>query len=457
MERDGSPGVVRWSSHRSFVLAAISAVLGLGNVWRFPQLVAEHGGAAFIAIYLLLLLLLGLPLLTAELVLARRMQEPLASGFAAEVRAAQAAPAWHLLPWLTLLAAWSVLAYLGVIGGWLTAYATAALGGAFAEATPRALALRFDALAGDAPASVAWLTLFLGSATWVSALGVRRGLERALPVAFALLGLSAGALFLMLLAGELLGAGLAALAAVDLDAVGWDSVGAALGQAFFTLTLGVGALHAYALRLPPGGSLPRLAARVLLADTGLALLAAVAVLALLAGAAEETASGPRLLFASLPAALGHLRQGGALALPVYLACAVLAWLLALALLEPLVQALDARLRLGRRRAALVAGLAVWLPALLVALAIAAGTLASWPARGPFGWFEALAGRLLVPLTALLLALFVGWVLPEGARRAVLPLVPEAQYRTWRALLRYAVPPLLLLVFLAGAGILPAPR
>jgi len=119
MERDGSPGVVRWSSHRRFVLAAISAALGLGNVWRFPQLVAEHGGAAFVAIYLLVLLLLGLPLLTAELVLARRMQEPLASGFAAEVRAAQAAPAWRLLPWVTLLAAWSVLAYLGVVGGWL--------------------------------------------------------------------------------------------------------------------------------------------------------------------------------------------------------------------------------------------------------------------------------------------------------------------------------------------------
>jgi NSS family neurotransmitter:Na+ symporter len=451
MQRDGTAPIRRWSSHRHFVLAAIGASLGLGNVWRFPQLLTEHG-VPFLLAYLGALLLLGLPLLVAELVLARRMQGAISAEFPVQLRTAQAGPAWRVLPWLTLAAAWAVLVYLAVFGGWLLAYGVAALGGGFDDATVRGLALRFDALAGSPVTSMAWSSLFLGGAVAVSAAGLRRGAEHATQVALALLAACWTALLVAVAVDGQLGAGFTALVAPTLGSATGDALLAGLGQAFYTLTLGVGVMHAYAAHLPPGGALPRLASWVVLGDTLFAVVAAVAVLGLLAAAGLDADAGPRLLFTTLPAALGRLPHGGWLAVPFYLGCTLLAWLLALALLEPLLLALAAAWRLGRKRAAVAAGAVAWLPALLLAGTYAMSSIG--PGSGPFAWLDVVGGKVLVPLAALLLALFVGWVLPESARRTALPLVPEAQYRTWRALLRYAVPPLL--VILVGAGILRGP-
>jgi len=456
MERDGSARVARWSSHRVFVIAAIGATIGLGNVWRFPQLVAEHGGSAFILVYVLALLLLGLPLLIAEMVLARRTCGALPATFPAEVRAAQAAAGWRLLPWLTLVAAWLVLAVLVVIGSWLLAYLTTAISGGFAGISAHGVALRFDALVRSPEVGIGWLTLFLGGTVVVSALGVRRGLERAATLGLALVAGCWGLGLLLLLSAGQLGAGLAWSFTFDPGALGVDGLLAALAQAFFTLTLGAGAMHAYTVHLPPGGALPGFAARVILGDTALALLVTVLVLSLLASSGQDAVAGPVLLFAALPVALGGLSNGGWLAVVLYASFAVVTWLTALALFEPLVLALAAKRRCNRLCAALMTGVSLWLAGLLLVSSFAFTPGGRWVGHGPFGWFEFVGGRVLIPLSALLLALFIGWVLPERERRTVLALVPVAQYRAWRMLLRYAVPPLLLLVFLAGADILRSP-
>ncbi len=459
--RDGSARVARWSSHRMFVVAAVGATVGLGNAWRFPQLVAEHGGAAFVAVYLLLLLLLGWPLLLAEMVLARRVAGGLPRRFPREVRAAQAAPAWRHLPWLVLAAAWAVLACLVVSGAWLLAYLGAALQGAFADTTARSVALRFDALAGAPAVGVAWLSLFLGGAVAVCANGVRRGLERAAQVGLALVALGWGVALVAVAVDGDATTGLARLAVFDPGAVGGAGLRAALLQAFYTLTLGVGVMHAYAVHLPRGGSLPGLALRVVAGDTLFALLAASLVLTLLGAAGLAPTTGPRLVFESLPLAFGRLAGGGPwLAVPVYLGLVAVAWMTALALLEPLVLALAGVRRRGRRlgrvRAALLVGASAWLAGTLLLFLFAASRGGRWVGQGVYGWLEYLGGHLLVPAAALLLALFVGWQLPAQGARAAMPLVSEPLYRGWRSLLRYAVPPLLALLLLAATGILPVP-
>jgi NSS family neurotransmitter:Na+ symporter len=456
MERDGSARVARWSSHRVFVIAAVGATVGLGNVWRFPHLVAEFGGSAFVLVYLLALLLLGLPLLLAELVLARRTHGALSATFTAEIRAAQLARGWHFLPWLTLIAAWLVLAGLLVIGGWLLAYLATAIGGGFAGITAHGVALRFDALARAPEVGIGWLTLFLGSAVAVSAIGVRRGLERVVKAGLSLVIGSWLLVLVFLQFGAQPGAGLSRMMAFDPGQLGVDGILAAMSQAFFTLTLGAGVMHAYGVHLPPGGSLPGMALRVVLGDTVLALLVAALVFALLATTGQDVTAGPVLLFGTMPTALGELPGGGWLAVLLYGSFALVAWLTSLALLEPLVLALATGFRCGRFRAALLVGLSLWSAGLLLVISFAFSPGGRWIGHGPFGWVEFTGGRLLVPLSALLLALFVGWLLPEPERRGVLALVPERTYRAWRALLRYAVPPLLLLVFLAGAGILRGP-
>lgn len=453
MQRDGPARVARWSSHRVFLFAAVGATLGLGNVWRFPRLVADYGGSAFIVAYLAALLLLGLPLLVAELVLARRTTGALPATFPVALRAAQAARGWNLLPWLTLSAAWLVLAGLVVIGGWLLAYLATALAGDFAGISPLGVALRFDALARAPAVGAGWSVLFVGSAVLVSAAGVQRGLERAAVLGLGLVAATWGVSLLYLLLTGRLGAGVTSLAAPEFTALGVDGLLAALVQAFFTLTLGAGVMHAYAVHLPPGGSLPGLAARVALGDTLFALLAAVLILSLLATAELDPAAGPALLFDALPLAFGNLPGGGWLAVVLYASFVLVAWLTALALLEPLVLALVAGRRWRRVHAAAVVGGSLVVAATLLLVEISFSTGGRWVGLGPLGWFEYVGGHLLVPLSALLLALFVGWLMPERDRRDALLLVPGAIYQAWCTLLRYLVPPLLLLVLLSAAGIL----
>ncbi len=454
MLRDGAARAVHWSSHRAFVIAAAGATLGLGNAWRFPGLVAEYGGLAFVAAYLLALGLLGLPLLLAELVLARRVTGALPVHFPIEVRLAQAAPAWRAWPGMVLAAAWVVLAVLLVSGAWLLGYLGEALLGGFGDPTPRAVALRFDALAASPAVGAGWLTLFLGSAVAVSAAGVRRGVERAARGGLLLVCVTWGIAFLGVLAGGGAADGFARLFLFEMQALGVDGLLAALSQAFYTLILGVGVLHAYATYLPAGGSLPRLAVRIVLADTLFALLATLVVLGLLAAAGLEPATGPTLLFERLPLAFARMTGGGWLAVVLYAGLTALAWLTTLALLEPLVLALVAWRRLGRLRAALLIGAVLWLAGVLLLVSFAGTPGGRWAGQGAFGWLEFLGGRLLVPLAALLGALFVGWQMREETCRLALPLVSEGLYRTWRALLRYVVPPLLGLIVLAVTGILP---
>jgi NSS family neurotransmitter:Na+ symporter len=437
MLRDGTVRGTRWSSHQAFVIAAIGATLGLGNAWRFPGLVAEHGGLAFVAVYLVVLGLLGLPLLLAELVLARRVTGALPVHFPAEVRLSQAAPAWRAWPWLVMVAAWMVLACLLVTGSWLLGYLAAAFQGGFANPTPRAVALRFDALASAPTVAIGWLTLFLGSAVAVSAAGVRRSVEHAAWGGLVLAGFAWGTALIGVLVDGEAGAGFARLYTFDPSALGGVGLVAALTQAFYTLTLGVGVMHAYATHLPPGGALPMLAWRIVLADTLFALLATLVVLGLLAAAGLEPATGPRLLFERLPLAFARVRRRLAGGCDLFRPGGA-----GLADHAGAARAPGAGAVIVAPAGPCPGGVAGWCQ-LVAGHDAAAGGLrrhagGALGRQGPYGWLEFLGGRLLTPLAALLAALFVGWQLEERSCRLVLALVPEPLYRAWRVLLRYLV-------------------
>ncbi|HEY5789884.1 MAG TPA: hypothetical protein VIX81_04615, partial [Gammaproteobacteria bacterium] len=267
-----------WSGNARFVAAAGGAAIGLGSLWRLPLLAADHGGSAFLAVYLLALLLLGLPLLIAEWLPARRTRLPLLQAYPLLVREAQAAPAWRLLPWLVLAACLLLLGQLALVGGWSLAYLASSAYGAAGGPGPESPARVFAALARAPLPLLLWPALFLAVPLLVSARGLRRGLEPAALLALPLVALGLLWLLLGVAGGHGLAAGLGLLLGFDAGALGWRGVLAALAQAALTLLLAVGAMHAYAARLQPGAALPRLALGVLLLDSGLALLAAAALL-----------------------------------------------------------------------------------------------------------------------------------------------------------------------------------
>jgi len=439
-----------WSSPGHFLLAATGVLLGLGSLWRFPYLATDYGGGAFVVVYLVALVALGLPLLIAIWLPGRRTQFGPVTAYRLLIREAQAHRGWLLVPWLMLAACLLVLSYLGVFGGLTLAY-LAHLSVAGLPSDPERL---YGLLAGDAWQLVAWQGLFLLLVTAVSAAGLRRGVERASAVAMPSLLLAL--LALLLLADGHLGVAIGQLFAFDGGALGWRGVLAALTEVVFTLTLGVGVLHLYAARLGPGAPLPRMALQLLLIDTVLALMIALVVLAVLAAAEVTPTGGAALLYIALPRALAVLDGGRWGGIVLYVAAALLVWLTALALLEPLLARLMAARGMTRRRAALTTALAVFACGQLTVFALAEPATWHGLGRGFFEWKEFVAARVLIPVSLLLGVLFVGWVLPEQARRAELPLLSRPLYSVWRIWLRWGVPALLVVVFLTTTGILGGP-
>jgi NSS family neurotransmitter:Na+ symporter len=445
-----------WSSARQFLFATAGATVGLGSFWRFPGLVAEYGGGAFLVVYLCALFVVGIPLLVAEWLPARRTHAAPPQAYRELVRESHAARPWRWLPWLIFASGFVVLVVLGVVASWVLVYLVRAIEGTLAVDGPRDAGLLFDGTVRDPGRLLLWQAIFLGSIAAVSAWGVRPGIERATRILLPLL--LTGLVTLLLLAANsgMLDAGLEATFSVDFSLLGWSGTLAALGQAALTFALGVGAMHAYAAYQVIGMPLPRLALQLALFDCAVVVAASVAVCALLATPGKPPASGFELLFAVLPVAAGALPAGAWVA-GILLACILMAgWLTALALLEPLVQWRVTRRSTSRGWIAFGFAALAWSAgaAILVPYAEVAG--APWSGRLLFEQTVLISGRVLVPGSVLLGALFVAWWLPDGSRRNEMLLVPLPLYRAWVWTLRYAAIPLLVLVILSGAGILGTP-
>ncbi len=426
-------GREQWASRRGFVLAAVGCAVGLGNVWRFPYTVAEHGGAAFVLVYLVLTAAVGVPLLLAELALGRR-------GAAGPVVALGrlGGPRWQWLGWAFVAGVAAMLAYYGVIGGWTLRYVAAYFAG-HAPTDPAT----FFSEAATGPGAAAALLAFLAMSAAIVARGVRGGIERLATCLLPLLAATIGGLACY--AATLDGAAQAYtyLLRPDFDALrSLDTWSHAAGQTFFSLSLGMGAMLTFGSYLARSDGLARSSIGIAAADLMVALIAGLAVFPLLfalggAGDVAENAIGA--LFIAIPSAFAGLGTAGeVLGLLFFAALAVGAWTSAVAMLEVVVAAVVEAT--GARRApvtwALAAGIAV------VGLAPALD-------RSVLAWMDRLAGELFAVAGGLVLALFVGWFMQDPAREiggpgSVLP-------RVWVGAIRVVVPAVLAVLLWSALG------
>ena len=302
-----------WSSRLAFILAATGSAVGLGNVWRFPYMAGENGGGAFVLVYILCAAAIGIPIMIAEIMLGRRgRQSPINT---MRTLAAQEGrhPAWQLLGWMGLITAFLILSFYSVVAGWTLAYMVRALGGAFDGQSAQAIGAAFDGFLGNPEALLAWHTIFMLLTAMVVARGVAGGLERAVVWMMP-------ALFVMLLA--LVGyagtsghfaAGLAYMFTPDFSKLSADGVLSAMGQAFFSLSLGMGAIMIYGSYLDRHTSIARSAVIISATDTPVALLAGVAIFPLVFAYGLAPQQGPGLVFKSCPSPSARCPAGGSLA------------------------------------------------------------------------------------------------------------------------------------------------
>lgn len=438
----------QWSSDWIFILAVGGAAIGFNNVWHFPAIVAENGGTVFLLLYLFALLLIGLPLLMAEIMIGRRGESSAIGSVDQLIMEDDCRPVWRALGWIVTLAGFLVFSYLCVIASWMFAYALRAATGTFSGLSMDGVVGLFFTLASDPEKQLFWHAAFVVAVLIVSVRGIRHGLEPVIRLGTPIL---LGSFVLFALYGLIVGDGMAALTLifqVDTIPLTLKGVWLALGQAVFSLGLGVGAVIVYSSYASSDISIGSAARWVIGIDLVAGLLAAIFVLSMLAGSGQQGLSGPLLLFQGIPYALSRMPGGFIVGPLFYLILALAAWLSALALLEPAVRWLIDRKGFSRERAVLLSGAAGWLLGIVTILsfnywAFSFRLFGVERKLGLFDVMQIMTTNLLIPVGVVLTALFAGWALDRSIVRREIGLRNSVWFPLWLRTIRVVVPILLL--------------
>ncbi len=437
-----------WSSRLAFILAAAGSAVGLGNIWRFPYLTSDNGGGAFVLVYLACILLCGLPVLIAEILIGRHGRRSPVNTFDAIAAETGGSRAWSGIGWIGMVAGVLILSFYSVVAGWTLHYTWLYIGAVFGGAGITDPGATFSELLGNAAELTFWHAVFMVMTVAVVALGVEKGLERA--VKFLMPALL---IMLLILVGYGATTGHLGEAAVflfnpDFSKIDGNVFLSAMGQAFFSLSLGMCTMMAYGAYLPRDVSIPKVAGSVALVDTGVALLAGLAIFPIVIQyLGTPTGGGPGLIFASLPQAFNQM--GAIFGLMFFALLAIAAWTSSISLLEPATAFLVERTNLSRKAsAAAVAGL-TWVIGLASVLSLNLWSGVRIAGLGIMDFIELLANDVMLPLGGLLTAVFAGWALSHKIIRDELAGVPEGVFKVWTVLVRYIAPVLVGIVLVRG--------
>ncbi|GEL07802.1 sodium-dependent transporter [Salisediminibacterium halotolerans] len=400
-------GREQWATKLGFILAAVGSAVGLGNIWRFSYVAGESGGAAFLLIYLLCIFLIGLPVLLAEFSIGRKGQADVVGSFH---NLAPGKP-WVIGGVLGVVTSFLILSFYGVIAGWVLYFLYSFLTGAAVGLEPGTYEGFFGEFIGGTIGPVFWQILFMAFVVSIVYFGVKKGIELANRIFMPLL-----AIILIMLAGYSLtlegaGEGLSFLFAPDWTAFADPAIYAsAVGQAFFTLSLGMGAMITYSSYLPKETRLPSAAGGVVVLDTLFAIVAGIMIFPAVFTYAVDPADGPGLIFVVLPEVFNEMGTAGTIfAIFFFFLVAIAALSSAISLLEVSVSYVMRKLEVSRHRATLMAGIAVTLLGIPSALS-QGGPLTEFTIAGlPFlDAVDTLTDQYTLPLGGLVIALFVGW-------------------------------------------------
>ncbi len=447
----------KWSSGVTFVLAAVGAAVGLGNIWKFPYVAGVSGGGAFVLIYLLCVAFVALPVLMSELVLGRLGAQSPPLAMAAVAERAGSTRRWSLVGYMGVAVGYLIATYYSVIAGWTLAYIFKAANG-FGGAEPAAVSAQFDTLQANPGLMTLYHTVFMVAALLIVGAGLRNGIERAVKILMP-------ALFIMLVVmiGYATVAGdmpttMKFLFSADFDKIDGEVVLLAIGQSFFSISVAMGLIMVYGSYVPKEVSLTKSALIIVIADTAVALLAGLMIFPIVFANGFDPASGPGLIFRTLPTAFAAMPGGSLFGAVFFLLLAFAAITSIIAIIEPIVAYAHDRWGMSRRNGCIVFGSLAWL--------IGIGTVLSfnrWADWAPLGMLPPLEGKtvfdlidyvtayLLMPIGGILMTLFVGWKLAPKLLSEELSLEHPLLFKTWLFLVRFLAPLAILGVLIINLG------
>lgn len=428
------------------------SAVGLGNIWRFPYVAGENGGAAFILIYIIITLLVSVPVMLSEFAVGRASRSNALGAFK------RLAPhgGWQGIGYLGIASAFVILAFYSVVAGWSLDFLLVSLEGGFVGADTATVSEGFRSFIASGWKPIVWSVLFVGLNCAVIGAGVNKGIERysklLMPLMVVLLiGLSVNS---ATLSGFREGA--AFLLRPDFSKIDGQAVIQALGQSFFSMSIGMGAMITYGSYLKEHENIYRVGAMVTAADVGIAVLAGLAIFPAVFTYGIEPASGPDLVFLTLPSLFGQMAGGYVISIVFFFLLFAAAITSSFSLLEVIVAYASEEFRLGRRAATAVSGAAVGAVTALCALSQMPGSGLRIAGMNLFDLFDRVSSNFMLPVGGFAIVVFAGWFMNKqlfrdqftGGGRYGVRIYPFV-----RALVRFAIPIAIALMFLSLVGLI----
>lgn len=433
------------------LVAMAGSAVGLGNLWRFPYLVGENGGAAFIIIYSLLCFIICLPIFISEFVIGRRSQKNAYAAF----RDLSGGSAWRFVGIVTVIVPLVVLSYYSVIGGWSVEYFLKSLTFSFTgSASQSAVSTMFADFVSSTWAPLAGHTLFLLVTTLIVVIGIKNGIEKfskvMMPILFFIVvGI---AIYSVTLPGAR--AGLDYLFNPDFSKITGKACAAALGQAFFSLSLGFGTIMTYASYVDKKENILTQSTATALSDLTFALVSGVAIMPAVFAFGISPQSGPGLVFETLPYVFGQMPAGGIIAILFFIALLVAALTSSISMLEVAVAYLVEEKKFSRIWACVLLFVVCWVVGALCSLSFGPLSHISINGGNLFDFFDDLSSNVLMTLGSLMTVLFVGWrlkktdIYDEFTNGGTLSTNARLFGILW-VLIRYIAPVAIMFIFIYG--------
>jgi neurotransmitter:Na+ symporter, NSS family len=440
-----------WSSRFAFIMASVGFAVGLGNIWRFPYVTGENGGAAFVLIYLACAFGIGVPILIAEMLVGRRGQGSPPVAVANLAAASGRSRQWQWVGGMGLLAAYSIEIVYAVVVGWVLWYLFKAITTGFADFDGFAANAEFAAVLDDNFGMLFWTLVGLSITGFIIYSGVQDGIERAVRVMMPLM-------FLLLvgLAGYNYFAGgfaeaVAWLFTPDFSKIGPTTVLAAIGQAFFSIGVAMGGMMTYGSYLPKSISITQSVLIIVVADTCVALLAGLVIFPAVFHNGLDPAAGAGLIFQTLPVAFAQMPGGYLFSVLFFVVLSVAGITSMVGLVETVNQWVEQRSGLPRRKSALMVVGSIAVLSVLSALSYNLLSDLNLGGKNLNETLDYFSNQVLLPVGGLLIAVFAGWILKREASRDELSSLSELAYSLWHFLIRFVVPPALLVIFVMGVS------
>jgi len=439
-----------WASRWTFIMAATGSAVGLGNMWKFPYVAGSNGGGAFVLTYLICILLIGVPVMMAEVMIGRHGRKSPINSVRDAVQESGADSRWGYLGWLGVLAGMLILSFYAVIAGWALDYIFEVASGSLIGVNGASAGAVFEDLLADPSRLILWQTIFILLCVGVVVGGVKKGLGVAVEILMPLLFV----MMLVLLGFSVLKGNFAAawsfLFDFDIAALSWRGVLEAMGQAFFTLSIGMGAIMAYGAYMPQKANIGKTILVVAFFDSAVAIISGLIIFSFVfATQGIEPSAGPGLMFISLPVAFGAMPGGVLIGSIFFVLVSIAAWSSAISLLEPCVAWLIEIKNLGRIRANLMLAGCAWLLGLGSVFSFNIWSEYRLVGFTFFDFLDFLTANIMLPISGLMIALFVGYVMNKQLVKEQLEGTSTTVSTLWFFTVRYIAPVAIAAVFVMG--------